>query len=254
VEPEAVEALRANGVSRFGQWLFGILPQVAPRTTAYTLYRFEVNVRMTAMMGFVGAGGIGNELHTAISLFHFVDLAVLLVVMLVVVSAIDLAGDRLRARIIRGPSALNRSRIWMRDGRVWKSENPEPVQGVRASSEAVAYAAQVEHPVRRYKRQPVVLGESSLRLLYRASPDEEFAVAHLRDVSPTGCFICRPDPYPVGSMLELRIEGGSESLDAVAQVVRGQSDTGEPAGIGVAFLEADAEFLKALGAMIRRPV
>jgi phosphonate transport system permease protein len=57
-------------------------------------------MRMTAMIGFVGAGGIGDRLHTAISLFHVTDLVALLGVLVAVVTAIDAVGDRVRYRIL----------------------------------------------------------------------------------------------------------------------------------------------------------
>ena len=101
VEPGPAAALQAQGASPLAVFLFGVLPQIGARVAAFTLYRYEVNVRATAMVGFVGAGGIGDALHTAISLFHLHDLALLLVTMLVVVSAVDAAGDRVRSRILR---------------------------------------------------------------------------------------------------------------------------------------------------------
>ena len=112
VEPGPPAALQAQGASPLATFLFGVLPQVGARMTAFTLYRFEVNVRATAMVGFVGAGGIGDALHTAISLFHMHDLTLLLITMLVVVSAVDAVGDRMRARILRvKPSALPHDEI-----------------------------------------------------------------------------------------------------------------------------------------------
>ncbi len=100
VERGPVGALEASGAGRFAVWTFAVVPQVAPRVLAFTLYRFEVNVRMTAMIGFVGAGGIGDRLHTAISLFHVTDVVALLGVLVAVVTVIDVAGDRLRYRIL----------------------------------------------------------------------------------------------------------------------------------------------------------
>ena len=70
---------------------------------SYALFRFEVNVRQTAMVGFVGAGGIGNAIHTAISLFHGQDLAGLLVVLVATVAALDLMGTNIRHRLLDGP-------------------------------------------------------------------------------------------------------------------------------------------------------
>jgi phosphonate transport system permease protein len=68
---------------------------------AFTLYQFEVNVRATAMVGFVGAGGVGDALDTAISLFHMQDLTLLLITMLLVVSVVDAIGDRTRTQILK---------------------------------------------------------------------------------------------------------------------------------------------------------
>jgi phosphonate transport system permease protein len=83
--------------------LFGVLPQVWARLAALTLYRFEVNVRATSMVGFVGAGGIGDALNTAIGLFHIQDLSLLLLTMVLLVAVVDGLGDRIRARILAVP-------------------------------------------------------------------------------------------------------------------------------------------------------
>jgi phosphonate transport system permease protein len=109
VEAGTPAALQAMGAGSLGTFLFAVLPQVRARLAAFTLYRFEVNVRATAMVGFVGAGGIGDALHTAISLFHLQDLALLLVTMVVVVTAVDTIGDRLRTRILRSDHGHSRS-------------------------------------------------------------------------------------------------------------------------------------------------
>jgi phosphonate transport system permease protein len=103
VETGPPRALEASGSSAIGVWLFSALPQVVPRLVAFTLYRFEVNLRATITVGFIGAGGAGDALNNAIALFHIGDLTILLAVMLIFVTAIDYAGDRLRRRILRGP-------------------------------------------------------------------------------------------------------------------------------------------------------
>jgi phosphonate transport system permease protein len=108
VERGPVAALEASGASRLAVWVHGVLPQVSPRVLAFTLYRFEVNVRMTAIVGFAGAGGIGDAIHTAISLFHVADLVVLLAVMVVAVTALDWAGDRARHRLLMGRFGVTR--------------------------------------------------------------------------------------------------------------------------------------------------
>jgi len=100
VEPGPPAALQAQGAGTWGTFLFGVLPQVRARLAALALYRFEVNVRATAMVGFVGAGGIGDALNTAISLFHLRDLTLLLITMLLLVAVVDAVGDRIRSRIL----------------------------------------------------------------------------------------------------------------------------------------------------------
>ncbi len=99
-DPEPARALEAAGTKPFGLWVFSVLPIALPRLIAYALFRFEVNVRTTTMVGFVGAGGIGDALHTAISLFHVSDLAALLLVLLGTVALVDAIGDRVRARLL----------------------------------------------------------------------------------------------------------------------------------------------------------
>ena len=109
VEPGPPAALQAQGAGTLGTFLFGVLPQVRARLAAFTLYRFEVNVRATAMVGFVGAGGIGDALHTAISLFHMRDLTLLLLTMLTLVAVVDGLGDRVRTRILSRSGPPDRS-------------------------------------------------------------------------------------------------------------------------------------------------
>ncbi|MFQ5521042.1 MAG: phosphonate ABC transporter, permease protein PhnE, partial [Candidatus Methylomirabilia bacterium] len=66
VDPRPVEALQATGASRLRIVLYGILPQALPQFLAYALYRWEVNIRAAAILGFVGAGGLGQRIHIAI--------------------------------------------------------------------------------------------------------------------------------------------------------------------------------------------
>ncbi|HUH02668.1 MAG TPA: ABC transporter permease subunit [Kofleriaceae bacterium] len=100
-EPGPARALEAGGAGPLARYVYGVMPQAMPRMLAFTLFRFEVNIRNAAMVGFVGAGGLGNAIHTAISLFHWNDLATLLAVLLAVVLIADAAGDRVRSRLLR---------------------------------------------------------------------------------------------------------------------------------------------------------
>lgn len=103
VEPSAPAALTALGASRWETFLFGVWPQALPRFFSYATYRFEVNVRATVMIGFVGAGGIGSAIHTAISLFHGAELGALLVILCAVVFLLDALFGALRSRWVEGP-------------------------------------------------------------------------------------------------------------------------------------------------------
>jgi phosphonate transport system permease protein len=94
-----VRALRTAGSGRLGAALFGVLPQAAPQLLAYTLYRWEVNVRASAVLGVVGAGGLGRELHVALSLFQGHRAAALILALLALVTAVDLLSGWLRARL-----------------------------------------------------------------------------------------------------------------------------------------------------------
>lgn len=118
IETGPPRALQSAGASSLGVWLFSVLPQARPRMAAFTLYRFEVNVRATAMVGFVGAGGIGDSLNTAISLFHLTDLLVLLLIMIVMVTVIDAFGDWVRKRILgKSPSSPKWTAVFRRSRR-----------------------------------------------------------------------------------------------------------------------------------------
>ena len=98
------EALRTAGASDAGASAFAVLPQAWPQLIAYTLYRWEVNVRASAVLGVVGAGGIGELLHLSLSLFQNHRTATLVLVVLLLVTAVDLLSGALRRRILEGPA------------------------------------------------------------------------------------------------------------------------------------------------------
>ena len=100
IEERYPRALEARGAGRVGGWAYGVLPQALPQLLSFSLFRFEVNIRATAMVGFVGAGGIGDAIHTAISLFHFRELATLLIILVVMVSFVDTLSSALRFKIL----------------------------------------------------------------------------------------------------------------------------------------------------------
>ncbi len=105
---EAVEAIdegpldgvRATGASRLVEIVYGVLPQVLPLWTSYSLYRFESNVRSATVLGIIGAGGIGTPLFESIRSFAYSQTAAILIIIIVAVSLIDLASARIRKALI----------------------------------------------------------------------------------------------------------------------------------------------------------
>jgi phosphonate transport system permease protein len=100
VDPAPLEALHAAGASRFTVIVYGVLPQALPQFVSYALYRWEVNIRAAAVMGFVGAGGLGQQIYVAISLFHEHQLLTLILAIYVIVTLVDALSAYLRARLV----------------------------------------------------------------------------------------------------------------------------------------------------------
>lgn len=90
------QALRRSGSSRALAFLYGTLPGAAPQLLAYTLYRWEMNIRMAAILGFVGAGGLGQLLYFKLSLFHYAEASTVIIAMLLLSIAVDQASAWLR--------------------------------------------------------------------------------------------------------------------------------------------------------------
>jgi len=89
VNPQPIEALQATGASTAAVLAYGIFPLALPQLISYTLYRWEVNIRAAAIIGVVGAGGIGREIYVAVSLFHYHQLLTLLLMTLIIVTLVD---------------------------------------------------------------------------------------------------------------------------------------------------------------------
>jgi phosphonate transport system permease protein len=85
VDPGTVEAIEATGASRMKVLLVGVLPQVLPVIFGTTMYRWDINIRESTVLGFVGAGGIGIELYSSINLFRWPEVSVIVFAILLVV-------------------------------------------------------------------------------------------------------------------------------------------------------------------------
>ncbi len=84
------------GASRSLAFVYATLPQIAPQLVAYTLYRWEMNIRMAAILGFVGAGGLGQLLYVALSLMDYPLACTLIMAMLLLSMLVDQASALLR--------------------------------------------------------------------------------------------------------------------------------------------------------------
>jgi phosphonate transport system permease protein len=100
IDMKPVEGVAATGASWTERIRFAVLPQVLSNFASYALLRFEINVRSAAVMGFVGAGGIGHELLTSIRRFQYPDVSALLVMIVATVIVIDLLTERLRHAVL----------------------------------------------------------------------------------------------------------------------------------------------------------
>jgi phosphonate transport system permease protein len=94
-------ALRAQGVSTTRVFLYASLPQVLPQLLSYTLYRWENNIRAAAVLGVVGAGGLGQLLAFHMGLFHMGKTATILGAMLILVALVDAASYGARRWLTR---------------------------------------------------------------------------------------------------------------------------------------------------------
>ena len=91
-----IRALRSSGAGMFQVLAYAILPQAFPQLLTYLLYRWEVVIRTTIVVGFVSAGGLGREFRLDMSFFRYTDIALLLIWYLILVVFVDLVSMCLR--------------------------------------------------------------------------------------------------------------------------------------------------------------
>lgn len=101
VDPLAERSLRDNGVHPLAAFLYATLPQTMPQMLSYTLYRWENNIRAAAVLGVVGAGGLGQMLKYHLSLFQMPSAATVIIAMLVLVAVVDAVSYALRRALMR---------------------------------------------------------------------------------------------------------------------------------------------------------
>tara|TARA_B100001142_G_scaffold65221_1_gene64665 strand:+ start:617 stop:1486 length:870 start_codon:yes stop_codon:yes gene_type:complete len=96
-----IEALKASGGNWLSEMKFGLLPQVLPNLISYALLRFEINIRASTILGFVGAGGIGQELYLVINFNYYEEVSAIILLIILTVISIDLLSGYLRKNITR---------------------------------------------------------------------------------------------------------------------------------------------------------
>ncbi len=100
IDMSKVDAIKASGGNRIQAMWYGVLPQVLPEFSSYAIYRFEIDVRASTVLGIVGAGGIGTPLLLATHQRNWEDVGMILIVVVIFVSAIDYLSGFIRKKIV----------------------------------------------------------------------------------------------------------------------------------------------------------
>jgi phosphonate transport system permease protein len=93
-----MEAVRATGANRLQTIIYAVVPQIVPPYISFTMYRWDINVRMSTILGFAGGGGIGFLLQQNVQLGDYRAAAVQMLALAIVVASMDYASSRLRER------------------------------------------------------------------------------------------------------------------------------------------------------------
>ncbi len=104
IKPGPIEATDAVGASAVQRLRWGVLPQVAPELTSFLLYRFEINIRASSVLGIVGAGGIGGTLADSFRFKEYGTAGLALIVVIVGTITVDTISGAIRRRIVAGRS------------------------------------------------------------------------------------------------------------------------------------------------------
>ena len=94
------EAIRSHGGNWISEMRYGIVPKVLPNIISYALLRFEINIRASTVIGFVGAGGIGQELYLVINFNYYEEVSAIILLIILTVITIDVSSGRIRQKII----------------------------------------------------------------------------------------------------------------------------------------------------------
>lgn len=99
IDTDPVDAIRSTGASWLQLMTYGVLPQVMPRLVGLSVYRFDINLRESAVVGLVGAGGIGSTLQTAFDRYEFDTAGAILLIIIALVMATEIVSGVIRKRL-----------------------------------------------------------------------------------------------------------------------------------------------------------
>lgn len=100
IDMRVVEAMEANGANKLQVLFYAILPQVIPEFLSYAIYRFEIDVRASSILGIIGAGGIGMLITISVMNRNWNEVGMILLVIIIVVTLIDYLSAFIRKRIV----------------------------------------------------------------------------------------------------------------------------------------------------------
>ena len=95
-----VEAIKATGANRIQTIVYGVIPQIIPPYISYTMYRWDINVRMSTIIGFAGGGGIGFLLIQNINLLNYRAASVQMIAIALVVASMDYLSSKMREKVV----------------------------------------------------------------------------------------------------------------------------------------------------------
>ncbi|MBI2181438.1 MAG: phosphonate ABC transporter, permease protein PhnE [Deltaproteobacteria bacterium] len=99
VNDRPLEALQSLGANKLQIFFYGWFPQALPNFVSYTLYRWECAVRASAILGLVGAGGLGQQIEISMRMFNFNEVLTLLMILFLMVAGVDYLSARVRAML-----------------------------------------------------------------------------------------------------------------------------------------------------------
>lgn len=97
---DPIKNLSTTGANSIEQLFYGIIPSIMKKFITYIIYRWEVILRTTIVVGFVGAGGLGQEFKLSMSFFHYTEVTLLLICYIVLVWFADIVSDKIRELIV----------------------------------------------------------------------------------------------------------------------------------------------------------